>query len=188
MWTNISALAQKAKEAASIIENQINDSLGDGSGGASPSSPAAGAADGSLDNMGGDEAADSDERVPGSDGWEKCDDISSDDGGEDEQVKQPEKENRPQEMSFVDLKSAAADIPKNVSGGLESNAALLDALARIEALEKQVNSLKDELATAREESQNYHATNLLLEEQVKELQEQGKEEIKCLEESGESEK
>ena len=81
-------------------------------------------------------------------------------------------------MSFVDLKGAVAkDIPKGSDGtakGLESNvnSALMGALARLESLEKQVNSLKDELAAAREESQNYHATNLLLEQQVKELQEE----------------
>lgn len=118
----------------------------------------------------------------GSDGWEKCDDISDGDG-EDGKEKAKPQQNMPQEasaqeMSFVDLKSAADSIPTTGSGGLESNDALLDALARIESLEKQVRSLKVELASAREaareESENYHATNLLLGQQVKELQEENR--------------
>mmetsp|Transcript_36832 Transcript_36832/g.77276 ORF Transcript_36832/g.77276 Transcript_36832/m.77276 type:complete len:160 (-) Transcript_36832:403-882(-) len=146
MWGNLSSLAKKAKEAAALIEEQINDSVG------------AGAEGGRCD------AAASD-----GDGWEKCDDD------EKAEEKMP-KETAPQEMSFVDLKSAAESIPKTEGGGRESDAALLNALARIESLEKQVGSLKVDLAlareAAREESENYHATNLLLENQVKELQEQ----------------
>ena len=45
-------------------------------------------------------------------------------------------------------------------------------LARIDVLEKQVNALKDELASARELSENYQATNLLMQQQVNELQEE----------------
>mmetsp|Transcript_10517 Transcript_10517/g.18468 ORF Transcript_10517/g.18468 Transcript_10517/m.18468 type:complete len:171 (-) Transcript_10517:7-519(-) len=158
MWNNISSLAQKAKEAAALIEEQINDSVGVGAEGD-------GVDDVVADGDGGAPA-------PSSDGWEKCDDISSN-GGEDEKAEQHSK---PQEMSFVDLESAAKEIPKNESGELESNAALLDALAKIELLEKQVSSLKVELASAKDsarvEYENYHATNLLLEQQVKELQEE----------------
>mmetsp|Transcript_8404 Transcript_8404/g.15293 ORF Transcript_8404/g.15293 Transcript_8404/m.15293 type:complete len:173 (+) Transcript_8404:29-547(+) len=171
MWNNISSLAQIAKDAAALLEEQINDSIG------------MGAAAGHNVDASGDAGVDGDGPVRGSDGWEKCGDISSEDGSDDEKVKK----NMPQEMSFVDLKSAAEAIPKNDAGGLESNAALLDALARIESLEEQVSSLKVELASAkeaaREESENYHATNLLLEQQVKELQEENR----SLKESGDSE-
>jgi hypothetical protein len=178
MWTNLSSIAQKAKEAAALIEEQINDSLLGREDSAADGSP--------LD--GDDLGSDGNGRTPGSasgssGGWEKCDDISSDEGGDEDgkgkQLNDTEKEkSRPQEMSFVDLKGAVAkDIPKgsdDTARGLESNvnSALMEALARLESLEKQVNSLKDELAAAREESQNYHATNLLLEQQVKELQEE----------------
>lgn len=185
MWTNISSLAQKAKEAAAIFEEQINDSIGLNKDGASPSPKAnAAAVDGGRSDGGDDEAADGVERVGGSDGgWEKCGDNSSDDDGDDKPLKL--KDGKSQEMSYVDLKSAAEDVPKrDDSGGMEANTALSDALARIESLEKQALSLKNELAAAREESQNYHATNLLLEQQVKELQEENR----SLKESGADEK
>mmetsp|Transcript_34383 Transcript_34383/g.63210 ORF Transcript_34383/g.63210 Transcript_34383/m.63210 type:complete len:160 (+) Transcript_34383:244-723(+) len=146
MWGNLSSLAKKAKEAAALIEEQINDSIGAGA-----------------------EGRRGDATTSDGDGWEKCDD------GEEAKEKML-KETSPQEMSFVDLKSAAESIPKTESGGRESDATMLNALARIESLEKQVGSLKVDLAlareAAREESENYHATNLLLEQQVKELQEE----------------
>lgn len=180
MWTNISSLAQKAKEAAAIFEEQINDSIGINKDGASPSPKAnATAVDGGRSDGGDEEASDGVERVGGSDGeWEKCGDNSSDDDGNDK----PLKDDKPQEeISFVDLKSVAEDVPKiDEGGGMEANTALADALARIESLEKQALSLKNELAAAREEAQNYHATNLLLEQQVKELQEENR----SLKESG----
>ena len=156
MWSNLSAIAEKAKEAAQAIESQINDSMAAGT------------------------TTEEDEK-----GWEKCDisnhhDDNGDGSGDNDGEKVKEKEDRSAEkapssgMSFVDLKDAAKDIPEalNDDENKQSNNELADALARIEYLEKQVNSLKDELTAAREESQNYHATNLLLEQQVKELQEE----------------
>ena len=146
MWSNLSSLAQKAKEAASLIEGQINDALNEG-----------------------DFPDDGDERTSrGGDGWEKCGDIKD----EEAEKVDPPTQAPSSGMSFVDL--AAQDIPKNGSGEPETDAALLDALARVEVLEKQVNALKDELAAAREESENYHQTNLLLEQQVKELTEENR--------------
>lgn len=174
MWSNFSSLAQKAKEAAAHIEEQINDSMGTEYGHAHVGEAGVDAASNDDDGHAG--------AARGSDGWEKCDDISDGDG-EDEKEKAKPKQNMPQEatvqeMSFVDLKSAADSIPTAGSGRLESNDALLDALDRIESLEKQVSRLKVELASAREaareESENYHATNLLLGQQVKELQEENK--------------
>ena len=159
MWSNLSAIAEKAKEAAQAIESQINDSMAAGT-----------------------TTEEDDEK-----GWEKCD-ISNhhhhdngDGSGDNDGEKVKEIEHRSEEkapssgMSFVDLKDAAKDIPDalNEDENKQSNNELAgDALARIEYLEKQVNSLKDELAAAREEAQNYHATNLILEQQVKELQEE----------------
>ena len=161
MWSNLSAIAEKAKEAAQAIESQINDSMAAGT-----------------------TTEEDDEK-----GWEKCD-ISNhhhhdngDGSGDDDGEKVKEIEDRSEEkapssgMSFVDLKDAAKDIPDalNEDENKQSNNELAgDALARIEYLEKQVNSLKDELAAAREEAQNYHASNLLLEQHVKELQEENK--------------
>ena len=159
MWSNLSAIAEKAKEAAQAIESQINDSMAAGT-----------------------TTEEDDEK-----GWEKCD-ISNhhhhdngDGSGDNDGEKVKEIEDRSEEkapssgMSFVDLKDAAKDIPDalNEDENKQSNNELAgDALARIEYLEKQVNSLKDELAAAREEAQNYHASNLLLEQHVKELQEE----------------
>ena len=156
MWSNLSAIAEKAKEVAHVIESQINDSMAA-------------------------EKTEEDEK-----GWEKCDNISNhhDDNGDVSGDNDGEKvkgiEDRSAEkapssgMSFVDLKDAAKDMALNEDENKmeKNNIELADALARIEYLEKQVNSLKDELTAAREESQNYHATNLLLEQQVQELQEE----------------
>ena len=158
MWSNLSAIAEKAKEAAQAIESQINDSMAAGT------------------------TTEEDEK-----GWEKCDisnhhDGNGDGSGDNDGEKVKEIEDRSSEkapssgMSFVDLKDAAKDIPEALNDDEnkmeQSNDKLANALSRIECLEKQVNSLKDELTAAREEAQNYHATNLLLEQQVKELQEE----------------
>ena len=154
MWSNLSNLAQHAKDAAALIEGQINDSL-------------------KYDDD-DDEAADGERRSRGtSDGWEKCDDdISSDEGkGGEKANRLPDKSS---ELSFVDLKAAAADIPKNPSGELETDPALLEALAKIDILEKQVNSLKDELAGAREEAANHHSTLLLQRERIEELEKENR--------------
>lgn len=155
MWSNISSLAQSAKDAAALIEGQINDSL-------------------KYDDD-DDEAADGERRSRGtSDGWEKCDDdISSDEGKGGEKAKLPG-DNKSSEISFVDLKAAAEDIPKNPCGELETDPALLEALAKIDILEKQVNSLKDELAGAREEAANHHSTLLLQRERIEELEKENR--------------
>ena len=158
MWSNLSAIAEKAREAAAIIDQQMNDAM-----------------------AGGDDNENSQERE-----WETCD-------GEDPHPQKNESQQQSIQrspnsgMSFVDLKTA--DIPKDgtsyvdlkdaagaaskdneKSSSIDSQNNVL--LARIESLEKTVNSLKDELTSTREEAQNYHAMNLLLEQQVKELKEE----------------
>lgn len=158
MWSNLSAIAEKAREAAAIIDQQMNDAM-----------------------AGGDDNENSQERE-----WETCD-------GEDPPPHKNESQQQSIQrapnsgMSFVDLKTA--DIPKDgtsyvdlkdaagaaskdneKSSSIDSQNNVL--LARIESLEKTVNSLKDELTSTREEAQNYHAMNLLLEQQVKELKEE----------------
>jgi hypothetical protein len=140
MW-NLGDLAQKAMDAVALIETTINDSVGLG------------------EDSG--EVVRARERAPTSDGWEKCDMSSHD----EKAAKDPPTSK--QEMSFVDLKAAIDDIPKAADGKLESNVALLDALARIESLGDQVTSLKEELVLAQ-------AAKILLEKQVKELQEKNR--------------
>lgn len=140
MW-NLGNLAQKAMDAVALIETTINDSVGIG------------------EDSG--EVVRARERAPTSDGWEKCDMSSHD----EKATKDPPTSK--QEMSFVDLKAAIDDIPKASDGKLESNAALLDALARIESLGDQVTSLKEELVLAQ-------AAKISLEKQVKELQEENR--------------
>ena len=143
MWNlGLSDLAQKAIDAVALIENTINDSVGVGE-------------EDSVEVVR--------ERAPTSDGWEKCD-VSSHDSGGVEKAKDPPTS---QEMSFVDLKGVIDDIPKAEGGKMESDAALLDALARIDSLEDQVTSLKDELVLAQ-------AANILLEKQIKDLQEENR--------------
>ena len=156
MWNNISSLvlkgAEKAKDAAALIEEQINHSIG---------------AEVEEGGAGADAVGEGPAR--GSDGWEKCDLSSNGSDSKDEE----DSKNITKEISYVNLKSV--DDQEQNSGAPEANdTATL--LTRIESLEKQVSSLKVELASvnnkAREDSENYHATNLLLEQQIKELQEE----------------
>jgi hypothetical protein len=147
MWNlGLSDLAQKAKDAVALIESTINVSVGVG-------------------EEDGGEVVRGRERAPTSDGWEKCDMSSHDSHGVEKSKEPPTSQH---EMSFVDLKGAIDDISKAGGGKMgESDAALLDALARIDSLEGQVTSLKDELALAQ-------AVKVLLEKQVKELQEENR--------------
>ena len=156
MWNlGLSDLAQKAKDAVALIESTINDSIGVGE---------------EEEDDSGEVVLRGRERAPTSDGWEKCDMSSAHDssGGVEEKAKDPPPPASQQhEMSFVDLKGVIDDIPKAEGGKMESDAALLDALARIDSLEDQVTSLKDELVLAQ-------AANILLEKQIKDLQEENR--------------
>ena len=113
MWTNpLSSLAHKAKEAAAKFEEQINESLAE-------------------DGVGGDGNGGPDDGTTGtgSGGWEKCDDNMSSDFGEEEDEEDnkqlsEEQKDTPQEMSYVDVKSA-----DETAGKPESNSELLVALA-----------------------------------------------------------
>ncbi len=154
MWSLATDLAQKAKDAVALLESTINDSVGVGEVG-------------EVEEVGedSDEVAPGRERAPSSGGWEKCD-FSSHDSGGVEDATNDHRTAQQQEMSFVDLKAAMDEIPRSGDGELE-NAALLDALARIESLEGQVSSLKNELVLAQ-------AAKISLEKQVKELEEQNR--------------
>ena len=159
MWNlGLSDLAQKAKDAVALIESTINDSVG--------------VVEEEEDDS-GEVVLRGRERAPTSDGWEKCEKSSAHDssGGVEEKAKDPPPPASSQhEMSFVDLKGEIDDIPKAEGGGKmeSSDAALLDdALARIDSLVDQVTSLKEELVLAQ-------ASRILLEKQVKDLQEENR--------------
>lgn len=165
MWNlGLSDLAQTAKDALARIETTINESVG-------------------LDDGDDDDEDDDDkivegelargvvtvrERAPTSEGWSMADGASLDDsGGDSSSGVNVEKESQISD-SFVDLKSLAMEgIPKDDEGRLESNTALTDALAQIESLQLLVASLQDELTLAKSEK-------AMLENQVKELQEENK--------------
>ncbi|KAL3765759.1 hypothetical protein ACHAWU_009727 [Discostella pseudostelligera] len=173
MWSKITDLAQKAKEAAAFIENDINNSVGLGGG----------AASGGTNDDSETESAPS-----ASDGWDKCD-VSLHSGiVTDEKLNtSSEQENdKSKEISFVDLKAAVDDIPiispartsdnEQVAAPVRSddlprndepkseNVALKDALERIASLEKEVQKLQNELASA-------HNTTLKLQIQIEDLEE-----------------
>jgi len=151
MWSNLSAIAEKAKEVAATIDQQMNDAMASNS---------------------------DDEEEASRQGWDKCDKDEVTDKKSSSIAPAPNSG-----MSFVDLK-AEANIPKAGSSCVDLNAAdildtttaenaeLVAARAKIQSLEEQVNTLKDELAAVREESQNNHARNVLLEKQMKELKEE----------------
>ncbi len=180
MWSNLTAIAQKAKEAAARIESEINNSIGFG-------------------EIGPTEKDDTEapESAHNSDGWDKCDAPSNDVAITDSSPKANKKETViSKEISFVDLKAAVEDIPCTnqhrksdnervvVPAGMDDfpsndepttdNLALADALKRISSFEQHVRSLRDELASA-------HNTTLQLQNKIQDLEEQNKR----LKESGE---
>ena len=143
MWSNLSAIAEKAREAAAMIDQQMNDAM------ASSKSD--------------------DEEEATKQGWDTCDKEAT--NKKSSSIAQAPNSG----MSFVDLKAEAdniinaADIPDTA---IAENTELVAARAKIQSLEEQVNTLKDELAAAKEESQNNHTRNVLLEKQMKELKEE----------------
>ena len=165
MWNlGLSDLAQTAKDALARIETTINESVG--------------LDDGDDDDEDDDKIVEGElargvvtvrDRAPTSEGWSMADGASLDDSGGDSSSGgvNVEKESQISD-SFVDLKSLAMEgIPKDYEGRLESNTALTDALAQIESLQLLVASLQDELTLAKSEK-------AILENQVKELQEENK--------------
>lgn len=148
MWSNLSAIADKAKEVAALVDQQMNDAM----------------------------ASNSDDEEATKQGWDTCEKDGSTNKKSSSIAQAPnsgmsfvdlkaETDNLPKVgSSCVDLN--AADIPDTAT----ENAELVAARAKIQSLEKQVNALKDELTAAREESQNNHARNISLEKQIKELE------------------
>ena len=143
MWSNLSAIAEKAREAAAMIDQQMNDAMA---------------------------SSKSDDEEDAKQGWDTCDKEATNKKSSSSIAQAPNSG-----MSFVDLKAEAdniinaADIPDTA---IAENTELVAARAKIQSLEEQVNTLKDELAAAKEESQNNHTRNVLLEKQMKELKEE----------------
>ena len=170
MWNlGLSDLAQTAKDALARIETTINESVG-------------------LDGDDDDDNEEDDkvvmegglargvvtvtrDRAPTSEGWSMADGSASldDSGGDNSSGVNVEKESQISD-SFVDLKAMDDISPKddNDGRGLQNNdTALMDALAQIESLQLLVASLREELTLAK-------AEKVMLENQIKELQEENK--------------
>jgi len=175
MWNNLSSLAQRAKDAAAQIDQQINDAIGiqeeEESAAAVPPpslSPA------SMNNRDNDRQEETD-----GDGYlnleEECVSFSKTSG--DVNVEETKGNTRQRaesspstgEISFVDLKSA---IPQSFDNG--NSEALEDALGRIDLLEQQVKSLEMQLFSAKEEFEKSYASRIELAEQVRTLKEENK--------------
>jgi hypothetical protein len=168
MWNlGLSDLAQTAKDALARIETTINESVG-------------------LDGEDDDDNEEDDkvvmegelargvvtvtrDRAPTSEGWSMADGSASldDSGGDNSSGVNVEKESQISD-SFVDLKAMDDISPKDDERGLQNNnTALMDALAQIESLQLLVASLREELTLAK-------AEKVMLENQIKELQEENK--------------
>jgi len=174
MW-NLSSLAQRAKDAAAQIDQQINDAIGiqeEESAAAVP--PPSLSPDASMTNRDDDRQEETD-----GDGYlnleEECVSFSKASG--DVNVEESKANNTRQraesspstgEISFVDLKNA---LPQSLDGNSE---ALEDALGRIDLLEQQVKSLEMQLFSAKEEFEKSYASNIELAEQVRTLKEENK--------------
>ena len=73
------------------------------------------------------------------------------------------------EISFVDLKSVLQE-----SSAVGNNDSIEGLLGRVTLLEQTVKSLEGQLMSAKEESEKYYASNVVLLEQVRELKEENK--------------
>jgi hypothetical protein len=176
MWT-LSSLAQRAKDAAAQIDQQINDAIGiqeeEESAAAVP--PPSLSPDASMTNRDDDRQEETD-----GDGYlnleEECVSFSKASG--DVHVEESKANNTRQraesspstgEISFVDLKNA---LPQSFDDG--NSEALEDALGRIDLLEQQVKYLEMQLLSAKEEFEKSYASSIELAEQVRTLKEENK--------------
>ena len=171
MW-NLSSLAQRAKEAAEQIENQINDAIGeiipdDDENAAAVENPEQQEeeTDGYLNVE--EECVSFSDRIEET--QQDCDDDNI-----DTQPKPARQrfESAPStgEISFVDLKGQSFE---GSSAAVDNNA-MEEALGRVALLEQMVKSLEEQLMSSKEESEKYYASNLELMEQVRELKEENK--------------
>ena len=164
MW-NLSTLAQRAKDAAVHIENQINDSIGavipDEDENAAAENPET---DGYLNVE--EECVSFSERDEET--QQHCDDDNVDTQPKDTRQRV---ESAPStgEISFVDLKSVLQE-----SSAVGNNDSIEGLLGRVTLLEQTVKSLEEQLMSAKEESEKYYASNVELLEQVRELKEENK--------------
>jgi hypothetical protein len=161
MW-DLSSLAQKAKEAVANFESEINDSVGYVDAGG-------------ISNL-----------------FHDTDAKKADENNEADYFQVEE-----EEVSFTEADQSLLDDKRGIksstdgdngtkdvdeSGGWDqcedasvkdnSSSTLPKALAQIEALEKEIKLLKEELVAAREETKSYRVTNLELEQQVRDLTEE----------------
>ncbi len=172
MW-NLSSLAQRAKEAAEQIENQINDAIGE----IIPEEDDENVAVENPEQQ--EEETDGylnveEECVSFAERIEETQQQCGDDNNIDTQL-QPVRqrvESAPStgEISFVDLKEQFSD---GNSAAVDNNA-MEEALGRVALLEQMVKSLEEQLMSAKEESEKNYAANLELMEQVRELKEENK--------------
>lgn len=173
MW-NLSSLAQRAKDAAAQIDQQINDAIGIQEEESAAAVPPPSLSPASMNNR------DDDDRQEETDGdgylnlEEECVSFSKTSGDinveESKATTRQRAESSPStgEISFVDLKSA---LPQSYDGNSE---ALEDALGRIDLLEQQVKSLEMQLLSAKEEFEKSYASSIELAEQVRTLKEENK--------------
>lgn len=170
MW-NLSSLAQRAKEAAEQIENQINDSIGaiipDEDENVAVENPEQQEeeTDGYLNVE--------EECVSFADRIEETQQQCGDDNIDTQlQPVRQRVESAPStgEISFVDLKEQFSD----GNSAAVDNESLKEALGRVVLLEQMVKSLEEQLMSAKEESEKNYTANLELMEQVRELKEENK--------------
>jgi hypothetical protein len=159
MWNlHITSLAQKAKEALETIETEINDSVGfeDASGGISSLFKETDVTSAAADTNEADYFKVEEEEVSFSQ-TEPSDKNNNENTNRDES----EKDSDVQWDQCEDADSKS-----------DSITSLPEAVAKIEAMEKEMKAIKEELATAKDEIKSYKVINLELEQQVRDLTEE----------------
>lgn len=158
MWNlHITSLAQKAKEALETIETEINDSVGfeDASGGISSLFKETNVTSAAADTNEADYFKVEEEEVSFSKA-EPSDKNNNENTNRDESEKD---QNQWDQCEDADLKS-------------NSITDISEAVAKIEAMEKEMKELKEDLAAAKDETKSYKVINLELEQQVRDLTEE----------------
>lgn len=159
MWNlHLTSLAQKAKEALETIETEINDSVGfeDESGGISSLFKETDATSAAADTSEADYFKVEEEEVSFSEvepSIKNASESANTDGSEKDADVQWD------QCEDADSKNNSITNPS-------------EAVAKIEALEKEMRALKEELAAVKDEIKSYKVTNLELEQQVRDLTEE----------------
>ena len=159
MW-DLSSLAKKAKEAVATIENEINDSVGY-------------VDEGGVSSLFKTETSPAAEESNEADYFEVEEEVVSFTAADGESSEKNNENAILDESVTKDGDSSSGwDQCEDAEPKANSVTTLSEAVSKIDALEKEIKELKDELLAARDEVKSFRVSNLELEQQVRDLTEE----------------